>query len=98
MTTQSHNSLFRRAYNLRLHALLLFALLIPRMAFSQQGSGGTEFRLILECVQDLGNGTYRANFGYYNPGTETITVSPEKSKLIYKENFKKLFLIKIGIG
>ena len=44
--------------------------------------------LLLECVQQLGNGKYVANFGYNNPNSAEIAISDASSALVVKQNGK----------
>ena len=48
---------------------------------------GTKDIVVRACVENIGNGMYRVNFGYDNPNTKDILVSEDKS--IVKKNGKK---------
>ena len=51
---------------------------------------------LLECIEYIGNGKYRADFGYDNPG-KAVTVAAENSyTLIEKQKFSAINTFKIG--
>jgi len=63
-------------------ALLFF---MPLVIFAQKG---TKDIIVRACVEDIGNGMYRVNFGYDNPNTKDVLVTEDKS--FVKKNGKKL--------
>ncbi len=62
-------------------ALLFF---MPLGIFAQKG---TKDIVVRACVENIGNGMYRVNFGYDNPNSKDILVTEDKS--IVKKNGKK---------
>ncbi|MBL7473639.1 T9SS type A sorting domain-containing protein [Robertkochia sediminum] len=42
------------------------------------------------CVQDIGNGLYKANFTYENSGRREIRLKPEQSKVAFKKGRKSM--------
>jgi len=55
-------------------ALGLSLTLMPMIARVAQAGGGHTLIPLLECVDDNGDGTYTAHFGYLNNSTATITL------------------------
>ena len=76
----------RIKYILLLSSFLHFAL------FSESSATNQKVTLILECVKDLGNGSYEASFGYDNPHDYTITVNKRKSYILYNKGRKKQYV------
>ncbi len=66
--------------------LLTLLLLVgtATIGFSQKNNGGggntsNKDVILFTCIQDIGNGLFRAEFGYTNPTNKTITVDEEES-------------------
>jgi len=53
-------------------ALGLSLALVPMVAQMAQAQGGHQLIPLLECVDDNGDGTFTAHFGYLNQGSTTI--------------------------
>ena len=58
----------------------VFLFLIPTLAFSQKIKEN-DIIPILECIEDNGDGTYTANFGYDNNNPGEITIPEYRSKI-----------------
>ena len=69
--------------------ILAFFLLYSGLSFGQKGKNSQDIETILECVEYVGNGVYRANFGYNNPNKMTISVPIENSVVIYNKGQAK---------
>ena len=69
-------------------SILLFVFLLPILTYGQTTK---DVEVILECVEYVGHGIYKANFGYYNPNYETITVNKKDSRLIYNGFWNKKY-------
>jgi hypothetical protein len=67
--------------------IMLFLLTFP---FKGHGQGQKkELELIVECVEYVGNGMYKANFGYDNPTKKTISVNSSNSYVLYNKGQSK---------
>ncbi len=64
--------------------LLLPAISYPSGANAQGNGGGNanNVNIVLECVEFIGNGTYRARFGYSRPGNSPLTIPQSNSVLL----------------
>ena len=71
--------------------LTFSVLLFPITAFSQIQN----IEVIVECVEDLGNGKFMANFGYNNLNDEVVTLDKKSSQLIYNGDKKKTYVLNI---
>jgi hypothetical protein len=91
MKTFTYKRLHGRSFVSRVLVMLVLAILTPWRSYSQAVSVN-DLKLIVECVEMVGADTYRAHFGYENLGTTTITVEPEKSKLVYNGGEKKILV------
>ena len=60
------------------------------MAFAQKQK---DVELIVECVEYIGDGTYRANFGYNNPNKNSISVPEGDSYIVYNKGQAKKYVI-----
>ncbi len=69
------------AYNYFLLLLLLFLSLLPLLSVGQNASPGQDILPILECTEYIGNGKFRANFGYDNLNKKEVTVAEINSYL-----------------
>ena len=67
----------------------LFIFFISPLSLSAQVEQAPDIRIWTECVEDLGNGSFKAFFGYDNPGNETYTVDQTKSVLVYNGSEQK---------
>ena len=70
--------------------LTLFLILgITFIGFSQKkkdgGGAGNKDVILTTCMEDIGNGLYRAYFGYTNPTNKTINVDPEDSYIFLSD-------------
>ena len=61
--------------------ILTLLILIPFAAFAQKDK--YDIDLIVECIEYVGNGMYKANFGYDYRGKKTFTVTEENSVVVY---------------
>ena len=52
-----------------------------------------EIELIVECVEYIGDGKYRANFGYNNPNKDKIAVPEDNSVVIYNKGQSKKYAV-----
>ena len=56
---------------------MLFCIVLPVAA--QKGNGGNKDVILFTCIQDIGNGLFRAEFGYTNPTNKLIEVGDDES-------------------
>ncbi len=61
--------------------LLLFILLVPLAAFSQKVK--YDIDLYVECIEYVGNGKFKANFGYENKGKKAFSVEEGNRVVVY---------------
>ena len=61
--------------------ILVISFLFPNTSLAQKAE--LEVELFVSCVEDLGNDTLVAYFGYENPNQETVTVQAKKSYIAY---------------
>ncbi len=73
---------------INLLCLGLLSLILPLNA--QNGKGGANKEVVLfTCAEDIGNGLYRASFGYTNPTNKTITVDPSASTIFLSDKIEE---------
>ncbi|GGD42299.1 S8 family peptidase [Muriicola marianensis] len=72
-----------------LHVLLCLAfMLLGLQSYSQKGKNNKEVTLFT-CAEDIGNGLYKASFGYTNPTNKTITVTPAESVIFLSDKIEE---------
>jgi hypothetical protein len=71
--------------------LVLFCMALPVTAQKGKGGpkGGNKDVILHTCAEDIGNGLYRAYFGYTNPTNKTITVDPEDSYIFLSDKIEE---------
>ena len=60
---------------------LLISLHLPLRVFAAPADG--DLVIYVSCVEDLGDGTFMAYFGYENTTPDTLTVQDKKSYIAY---------------
>ena len=70
-------------------SLLIISFSFPLVSFSQR----KEFNIVVTCVEYIGNGTFKANFGYDNPDTKAVTVDQTSSVVTYNYGQSKKFAL-----
>jgi hypothetical protein len=81
----------KKSIQLRWLLTLFMMVGISYTGFSQKtkgGGGGTTSNkdvILHSCAEDIGNGLYRAYFGYTNPTNKTIIVNPEDSYIFLSD-------------
>jgi hypothetical protein len=82
------NYLIKKLFFLQLFIAFGIAFLFSFPVHAQR-SNTKDVIPILECVEYIGNGNFKASFGYDNPNTKEVSISQDNSVLDYK-NGKKL--------
>ena len=96
MKTQAHPIKQKTKFLLCSHYFIMLLFLLPVVAFGQKQK---DIIPILECVEDLGDGRFIANFGYDNPNGTEIILPEDNSTLIYNNgNTKEKTLNKFKSG
>ncbi|TFG42679.1 MAG: hypothetical protein E4H43_02790, partial [Bacteroidia bacterium] len=67
--------------------IILF--LLPLISFGQK----YDINIVLKCVEFIGNGTYKANFGYDNQNPEVITIDATSSVVTYNNGQSKKYAV-----
>jgi hypothetical protein len=75
--------------NLLIPVLLLCALVSLEAQKGKGGKGSNKEVTLFTCAENIGNGLYRANFGYTNPTNRTITVDPSESKVFLSDKIEE---------
>ncbi|HKK42527.1 MAG TPA: hypothetical protein VJ963_08980, partial [Bacteroidales bacterium] len=71
-------------------SILILAVFLFASEFNMKAQKTKDVEIVLECVEYIGNGTYKANFGYDNPNKTDVVVPDTNSTLIYDGGNKKL--------
>ncbi len=70
--------------------LILLLLCTSETLRAQKGGGNSNKEVTLfTCAENIGNGLYRANFGYTNPTNKTITVTSEESTVFLSDKIEE---------
>jgi hypothetical protein len=70
-------------------SLFIISFSFPLVSFSQN----KEVNIVVTCVEYIGNGTFKANFGYDNPDTRAVTVDQTSSVVTYNYGQSKKFAL-----
>jgi hypothetical protein len=85
------NPLFKSHFGIKTLLIIGSALfLISTSAFAQKVK---PVELIVECIEYVGNGTYKANFGYDNPNKKNFSVPAQNSVVTYNYGQAKKYAV-----
>ena len=81
-------------------SFVLFIFLFPLISFGQKGKPknnnnkkNKDINIVVNCVEYIGNGKFKANFGYDNTDTKTVTVDQPSSVVKYNNGQSKKFAV-----
>ena len=75
----------------KIYLIVFISFLFLNTALAQKAE--LEVELFVSCVEDLGNDTLVAYFGYENPNPEAITVQDKKSYIAYNYTRDEKYVI-----
>ena len=86
---QSSKIRFERSIKNFITLLMVFG--ISMLGYSQKKGGGKGAKdiIVRACVQDIGNGLFRVNFGYDNPNKKEISIAEDNSYVVSSKGKNK---------